>query len=372
MNSLNDLWTSNALIQAAGLPGQNCPDSTLYIVGLPIGNLGDITLRALWILAQADVVAAEDTRETRKLLDKFGISVKLLSVREHNERHGAEQIIELLQEGKKVALVTDAGTPCVSDPGARAVKAVREAGFRVIPVPGASAVVTALSGAGLDGSGFTFVGFVPPQSKARRNALAYWLARPEPFVLYEAPHRVVDLLEDLAAAMEPERRVVVAREITKKFETFSSLTGAELAEWAASHEPRGEYVILVDEAPAKDNALSEDDIRWLRAMMSELPSSKLAAVAAKVDIPKDVSHGDYASSFAMAGAKALRKAPRQIAEVIGFNSSPSLKKRSVKAFFADRFFMPAGCSHDNVPRGTSSWKMKERGTSAGFTQDCST
>ena len=208
MNSLNDLWTSNALIQAAGLPGQNCPDSTLYIVGLPIGNLGDITLRALWILALADVVAAEDTRETRKLLDKFGISVKLLSVREHNERHGAEQIIELLQEGKKVALVTDAGTPCVSDPGARAVKAVREAGFRVIPVPGASAVVTALSGAGLDGSGFAFVGFVPPQSKARRNALAYWLARPEPFVLYEAPHRVVDLLEDLAAAMEPERRVV--------------------------------------------------------------------------------------------------------------------------------------------------------------------
>ena len=139
MNSLNDLWTSNALIQAAGLPGQNCPDSTLYIVGLPIGNLGDITLRALWILALADVVAAEDTRETRKLLDKFGISVKLLSVREHNERHGAEQIIELLQEGKKVTLVTDAGTPCVSDPGARAVKAVREAGFRVIPVPGASA-----------------------------------------------------------------------------------------------------------------------------------------------------------------------------------------------------------------------------------------
>ena len=126
MNSLNDLWTSNALIQAAGLPGQNCPDSTLYIVGLPIGNLGDITLRALWILALADVVAAEDTRETRKLLDKFGISVKLLSVREHNERHGAEQIIELLQEGKKVTLVTDAGTPCVSDPGARAVKAVAD------------------------------------------------------------------------------------------------------------------------------------------------------------------------------------------------------------------------------------------------------
>ena len=181
-----------------------------------------------------------------------------------------------------MTLVTDAGTPCVSDPGARAVKAVREAGFRVIPVPGASAVVTALSGAGLDGSGFTFVGFVPPQSKARRNALAYWLARPEPFVLYEAPHRVVDLLEDLAAAMEPERRVVVAREITKKFETFSSLTGAELAEWAAfARAPRG-VRHSCGRGARKDNALSEDDIRWLRAMMSELPSSKLAAVAAKV------------------------------------------------------------------------------------------
>jgi 16S rRNA (cytidine1402-2'-O)-methyltransferase len=282
MNSLNDLWTSNALIQAAGLPGQSCPGGTLYIVGLPIGNLGDITLRALWILAQADVVAAEDTRETRKLLDKFGISVKLLSVREHNERHGAEQIIEFLQDGQKVALVTDAGTPCVSDPGARVVKAVREAGFRVVPIPGASAVVTALSGAGLDGSGFSFVGFVPPQPKARRKALAYWLARSEPFVLYEAPHRVVDLLEDLAAVMEPRRRVVVAREITKKFESFASLTGAELAAWAAAHEPRGEYVVLIDEAPATPQTLSENDMRWLRVLISELPSSKLAAIAAKV------------------------------------------------------------------------------------------
>lgn len=165
------------------------------------------------------------------------------------------------------------------------------------------------------------MGFVPPQSKARRNALAYWLARPEPFVLYEAPHRVVDLLEDLAAAMEPERRVVVAREITKKFETFSSLTGAELAEWAALHEPRGEYVILVDEAPAKDNALSEDDIRWLRAMMSELPSSKLAAVAAKVTASRVMKS---TSGFASTRTDRLQLAP-------------SLRKRSVKVFFAERF-----------------------------------
>lgn len=288
MGTLTNGWNSNSLIQAAGLPGQSCPTGALYVVGLPIGNLGDITLRALWILAQADVVAAEDTRETRKLFDKFGISVKLLSVREHNERHGADQIIELLTQGQRVALVTDAGTPGVSDPGARAVKAVREAGFQVIPVPGASAVVTALSAAGLDGAGFSFVGFVPPQPKARRKALAYWAARREPFVIYEAPHRVVDVLEDLAAAVEPERRVVVAREITKKFETFTALTGATLADWAKTHEARGEYVILIDEAPRVEETVSEEGMAWLRLLADELPSSKLAAVAAKVTgCPRD-------------------------------------------------------------------------------------
>ena len=171
MNSLNDLWTSNALIQAAGLPGQNCPDSTLYIVGLPIGNLGDITLRALWILALADVVAAEDTRETRKLLDKFGISVKLLSVREHNERHGAEQIIELLQEGKKVALVTDAGTPCISDPGSVLAREAAALGIEVLAVPGPTAMASALSVSGFDTREFAFYGFLPRQKKELREKL---------------------------------------------------------------------------------------------------------------------------------------------------------------------------------------------------------
>ena len=288
MGTLNDGWISNSLIQAAGLASQSCPASALYVVGLPIGNLGDITLRALWILAQADVVAAEDTRETRKLLDKFGINVRLMSVREHNERHGAEQIIEHLALNERVALVTDAGTPGVSDPGARAVKAVREAGYAVIPVPGASAVVTALSAAGLDGTGFAFVGFVPPQPKARRKALAYWAGRREPFVLYEAPHRVVDLLKDLSDAVEPERRVVIAREITKKFETFTSLTGGELGEWAQVHEPRGEYVILVDEISRGEDSISEEGRLWLWLLANELPSSRLAALAAKATgCPRD-------------------------------------------------------------------------------------
>lgn len=282
MSSLKDLWLSNALMQASGLPEQNLPDSTLYIVGLPIGNLGDITLRALWTLGHADVIAAEDTRETRKLLDKFGISVKLLSVREHNERQGAEQIIDLLATGKRVALVTDAGTPCVSDPGARVVKVVREAGYKVVPVPGASAVVTALSGSGLLGSGFSFVGFVPPQKKSRVAALSYWLGRPEPFVLYEAPHRVIQLLSDLAELIEPERRVVVAREITKKFETFTVLQGKELVEWLPTHEPKGEYVILVDESPKTELAMSEEGKQWVRELINELPTSRLAAISARV------------------------------------------------------------------------------------------
>ncbi len=275
------MWSENALIKQAGLPEQELPAGAFYIVGLPIGNVGDITLRALWVLSHADAVAAEDTRETRKLLDRFGLDVRLLSVREHNERHGADQIIALLEQGKRVALVTDAGTPAVSDPGARAVDAVREAGYRVVPVPGASAVVTALSAAGLLGQGFTFAGFVPPQAKARRKALEILAGRPEPFVLYEAPHRITDLLQTLAETVEPERGIVVAREITKKFETFVKLRGDELSAWADAHEPRGEYVVLVDAPAVRNEELSEADMKWIRALGEELPASRLAAAAAK-------------------------------------------------------------------------------------------
>lgn len=281
MASLSELWQNNTLMAAAGVAEQELPEGALYVVGLPIGNMGDITLRALWVLSHADTVVAEDTRETRKLLDKFGVNVRLFSVREHNEVRGAEQIIDLLRQGKRVAMVTDAGTPAVSDPGARAVHVVREAGFRVIPIPGASAVVTALSAAGLSGTGFSFVGFPAPQPKARRADIAHWAARVEPFVFYEAPHRILAMLGDLAAALDPSRRVVVARELTKRFETIVSLTAAELAEWVKTHEPRGEYVVIVDEAPTKTEALTERDLRWLQALKDALPASKLAAAAAK-------------------------------------------------------------------------------------------
>ena len=280
MQSTSNQWS---LMQLAGLDTQTFPESTLYIVGLPIGNAADITLRALWVLAGADVIAAEDTRETKKLLERFSISVPTVSVREHNEIAQSNMIIERLKKGEKVAMVTDAGTPAVSDPGARLVREVLKAGFRVVPIPGASAVVTALSAAGLEPAGFHFVGFLPPQSKARREALRALLGQKDSFVLYEAPHRIKDVLMDLAQLAQPERRVVVARELTKKFETFSVLTAAELADWTQAHDARGEYVILIDVAPQTDTfELSEKDKQWLRVLADALPASKAAAAAAKI------------------------------------------------------------------------------------------
>ena len=283
MQSTSNQWSEQLLMQLAGLESQTLPNSALYIVGLPIGNAADITLRALWVLTSADVIAAEDTRETKKLLERFSISVPTVSVREHNEIAQSHMIIERLQKGEKVAMVTDAGTPAVSDPGARLVREVLKAGFRVIPIPGASAVITALSAAGLEPAGFQFVGFLPPQAKARREALSALLGQKGSFVLYEAPHRIKEVLKDLGELSQPERRVVVARELTKKFETFCVMSAQELSEWLQSYEPKGEYVILVDVAPESDLLeLSQKDKQWIRVLASAMPSSKAAAAAAKI------------------------------------------------------------------------------------------
>lgn len=283
MQSTSNQWSEQLLMQLAGLESQTLPNSALYIVGLPIGNAADITLRALWVLTSADVIAAEDTRETKKLLERFSISVPTVSVREHNEIAQSHMIIERLQKGEKVAMVTDAGTPAVSDPGARLVREVLKAGFRVIPIPGASAVITALSAAGLEPAGFQFVGFLPPQAKARREVLSALLGQKGSFVLYEAPHRIKEVLKDLGELSQPERRVVVARELTKKFETFCVMSAQELSEWLKSYEPKGEYVILVDVAPESDLLeLSQKDKQWIRALASAMPSSKAAAAAAKI------------------------------------------------------------------------------------------
>ena len=283
MQSKLNQWSEQLLMQMAGLQSQTLPDAALYIVGLPIGNAADITLRALWVLAGADIIAAEDTRETKKLLERFSINVPTVSVREHNEIAQSHMIIERLQKGEKVAMVTDAGTPAVSDPGARLVREVIRHGFRVIPIPGPSAVITALSAAGLEPTGFHFVGFLPPQAKARHEQLSVLLGQKDSFVLYGAPHRIKEVLKDLAELAQPQRRVVIAREITKKFETFTAMTAQELSEWIKDYEPRGEYVILVDAAPSSETLeLTEKDKKWVRALAQAMPSSKAAATAAKI------------------------------------------------------------------------------------------
>lgn len=197
---------------------QSYPTATLYVVATPIGNVTDITLRALHLLALADVVACEDTRKTGALLQRFGLNKQTLAAHQHNEREVADKIVERLRNGQRVALVSDAGTPAVSDPGARIVDAVRTAGLNVVPLPGPSAAVTALSASGLVNDRFHFVGFLPAKAKGREAALAPLARETSTLVFYEAPHRINDCVEALMAAFEPTRQVVFARELSKLFE----------------------------------------------------------------------------------------------------------------------------------------------------------
>ena len=220
--------------------------ATLYIVATPIGNLEDITYRAVRILKETDVIAAEDTRQTRKLLDRYGIAAGfLISCRARNEENSSKGIVKLLEEGKNVAYVSDAGTPGVSDPGGRLASAVREAGFPVIPLPGASAVTTLMSVAGTAGKGFVFEGFLSPKGGRRRNRLKELLEMEMIFVLYESPYRIIKLMEDLKE-LSPDRKILLGREITKKFEEFLSGTPQEvLAVLSSRSTMKGEFAVLV-------------------------------------------------------------------------------------------------------------------------------
>jgi 16S rRNA (cytidine1402-2'-O)-methyltransferase len=224
-------------------------DSALYIVSTPIGNLGDITFRAVETLRQADVVLAEDTRRTGTLLRHFGIRTRMVATHEHNERARAGVVVEMLGEGKRVALVSDAGTPLLSDPGARIVRAVLEAGFEVVPIPGASALLAALVASGIDAERFTFYAFIPRKGGRRGELLAEIAALPHAAVLYESPHRLAELLRDLAGAAGAERRVAVGREMTKLHEEFFRGGAAEAAGRFAGVEVRGEIVVVVEGAP---------------------------------------------------------------------------------------------------------------------------
>jgi 16S rRNA (cytidine1402-2'-O)-methyltransferase len=259
---------------------------SLYVVATPIGNLRDVTLRALDILASVDVIAAEDTRVTSKLLARNGITTRPRALHRHNEAREAELIVAELRTGRSVALVTDAGTPGISDPGARVVRAVREAGCPIVPVPGPSAVATAISAAGLVAERFAFVGFLPAQAKARRECLATIGAWPVALVFYEAPHRIAATLDELARALDPQRTLTIARELTKTFETIASMPLADAAVWIAAdpNRARGEFVLIVD-APRSDSVSivpTPEADRLLAALLDELPPSRAARVAAAV------------------------------------------------------------------------------------------
>ncbi len=257
--------------------------SALSIVATPIGNLGDITLRALETLRAADVIACEDTRHARRLLDHHGIRTQLLALHEHNEQQAAEKLITLLDAGKQVALISDAGTPAVSDPGARAVAAVRKAGFRVTPLPGPNAAIAALSAAGLDDPAFHFVGFLPAKVSARRTALEGLQAIPATLVFYEAPHRIEETLADLVALLEPQREIVIARELTKLFEQIERMPLAAAPAWLAADDNRrrGEFVLLVS-APPLRTGLDASTERILKLLLAELPVKQAAKLAAAI------------------------------------------------------------------------------------------
>jgi 16S rRNA (cytidine1402-2'-O)-methyltransferase len=279
--------TAEAAGAGEGTAATRSMPASLYVVATPLGNARDLTLRALDILRTADLIAAEDTRVTAPFLRRHGIAGKLVSMHAHNEARRAETIVAALNAGKSVALVSDAGTPAISDPGARLVRAVSDAGYRVVPIPGPSAVAAAVSVAGLDVDGFVFLGFLPTTTKARRERIATVAALPLALVIYEAPHRVRATVAELAQTIPGPRTLVVARELTKAFETIARIPLAEAATWldADPNRQRGELVLIVD-APqtsgAKTAALPLDADRWLRALLDELPPARAARVAASV------------------------------------------------------------------------------------------
>lgn len=263
---------------------QTYPLSALYVLATPIGNVCDISLRALHVLALADAVACEDTRNTAHLLTRYGLSKPLLAAHQHNEREAADKIIARLQAGERIALVSDAGTPAVSDPGARIVDAVLKAGLRVIPLPGASAAIAALSASGLVNDHFYFAGFLPAKAGQRDAALASLRSLQATLVLYEAPHRIVDTVAALALAFGATRQIVFARELSKLFEEIHRCPLAQASAWLAAdaHRQKGEFVLLLEGAPASADAQTAETERVLRILLAACPVSQAAALAAQI------------------------------------------------------------------------------------------
>ena len=283
--------------EAAG--SQNHPASTLYVVATPIGNLADISLRALYMLSRADVVACEDTRHTQQMLRAYGLDrpgSQLLAVHQHNEAEASEAVIALLAQGQRVVYVSDAGTPAISDPGARLVAAVRQAQFRVLPLPGASSVTTALSASGMTGEqGFVFVGFLPSKAGERQQAVQALAQESRAVVLLEAPHRMEAVAEALAVL--GTRRITVGRELTKQYEQIETLATQDLSAWlsAKPERQRGEFVLVLHDAPVAD--ARGEGLRVLQLLLPELPLKTAVKLAA--EISGESKNGLYEQALAL-------------------------------------------------------------------------
>jgi 16S rRNA (cytidine1402-2'-O)-methyltransferase len=270
--------------QAAG--GQQYPAGCLYVVATPVGNLADLSFRALHVLNLVDAVACEDTRVSAQLLRAYGLHKPLLAVHEHNEREAVEQLASRLLAGERIALISDAGTPAVSDPGARLVQSLRERGLRCVPIPGASSALAALSVAGdALAQGFDFIGFLPPKGEARKSALQRLAGQARTQILFEAPHRVQQFVAELAEAA-PSQPLTMARELTKQFEQIETLAAADwptrLQQLEADGAARGEFVWLLHAAPAAaEEGIGDAAERLLVALLPLLPTKQAVALVAE-------------------------------------------------------------------------------------------
>ena len=258
--------------------------AVLYVVATPIGNLGDASPRSLEALRAVAVIACEDTRVTRTLLGRFGIQAELATLQKHNERAATAKLMELLRTGRDVALVSDAGTPGVSDPGALLVEEAHRAGVKVVPIPGPSAVAAALSASGFPAPQFFFAGFLPASPPARRKALEAREDGPWPILCYEAPHRIREALADLERRFGPAREVVICRELSKKFEEVARLPLGEARAWldAAAHREQGEFVLVLARGVAFERAPAVDPEEVLARLMTKLSPSDAAKLAAQI------------------------------------------------------------------------------------------
>jgi len=257
---------------------------TLYIVATPIGNLTDISQRALDVLTHVDIIACEDTRHTQRLLSNYAIKNKTLSLHDHNERQRQDYVATLLQEGKSIALVSDAGTPLISDPGFHLVRHCRQLNLSVSPIPGACAAIAALSVAGLPTDRFSFEGFLPSKSGARQSTLANLLEEPRTMVFYDAPRRAIDTVEDIVKVLGGDRHVVISRELTKTFETIHSDTAVNLLAWLQQdpNQLKGEMVLIIEGKKIDPNAIPAKAIDTLKLLLEEMKPKKACAITAEI------------------------------------------------------------------------------------------